>query len=200
MLYISRCVGLSDYGVVDTVDGCETIEDVKTILNAAVNLHIDILGVGSDDRNKEQIALLTTVQPYQLPEQVTALMAKYESMLGVRITVWNDTLTRVTVSPGIDSVRLRLSDFCKVCADRVFEESDRFREVTLVFDDAVTLSDFSFMPVMFSWASRYVTFDVRECTKRATVDYLYEVCGSSADTVIKDLPDRKNKMMSRYIR
>lgn len=168
LLYVSRCYGTKDYGVVDTDDGVETIISYSDLRDAVMKFGIEVIGVEViDDTNGVDI------QIWQNPAECTRVQSKYLVLYGLDVKIHNDTIVDVK-SAGLrkDSVRLRLSDLASKCGSRAFRSlilSSR-NEVIIVVDDKVELDATAFRGLP---SNRAMRMDVSEVTREDLIESFY---------------------------
>lgn len=189
--YIQNLVGVQDsfgnvevqYGVVDTDDDVEEICTWDGLQKVCLGCGVDIEGVVK----LPEIGILLSVKPYQLRETITDKQSKLSLLKGVDVVVWNDQITSIIfdrLKSGTET-SIRLSDFGNSVADRVFGTPEGRDEslLTIVFDDKVTFTPYSFS-ISAPWYPGYehlgVVYDIRELHDDVLAGYLYRMLISRA--------------------
>lgn len=201
MLYISRCVGKSSYGIVDTDDDSEQIvsyTDLLSMCHSFKKLHIN--GV------KLSGGVVDRVEVYQHTDYVTGRQAKLKSMRNVELIVYKDMITAIRWDASkVDCpVEIRMSDYGRRCADRLLWGNLRAggHILTLIFDDNIEVSSYSFSNPGFvqisTKRSAYgVVFDIRQLSSVNSF-YINLLEGESDFSILDkviDRPDRKSKLV-----
>lgn len=206
MLFISRRVGYSGYGVVDTDDGVEEIVTGTALYDVPSELRKSIKGVLENTEAAPQKAF----RPWQDPDSRSLLQTKTSTLHNVDVTVWGDMVTDIVMRNTQIEV-IRLSDFGTRCADCVFVGNNRPKRhrLTLILDDKVELNLLSFKILQF--ADKYVNagvssigvvFDLREVRKRLrTREVVYHSLFESDPQLLKtsiiDEEGYKNDMLRK---
>lgn len=207
MLYVSRLVGYTHLGVVDTKTGREEIYDRETIANAITKRNTFIEGATVEKRFGVYDVASVPI-PYQLPETVTPLQVKMNMVGGIDIRVYNGIISRFLIrTEEIKTpVRVRLSDFGDSVADYVlFGNQAAYNQVMeVILDDkikSVTSKSFRVDVGVLSAASLGVVFDLRELSDDSIAENIY--CALAADyckpsVAITDNLERMAHMMALY--
>lgn len=198
MLYISRFVGQSKYGVVDTDDGTETIITHKELWEYCIDLHMDIKGVRlgtTVSRNKEKLCI-KDVDVYQCPDFVTKEQAKLNVLRGITIKTYGSQIVSVFADRNVvpKGTRVRLSDYGTSCGEYILKGMPYgcVPIVTLVLDDkiAITGKSLKYFP------DRCMCVDMHEVKSQKTVDFVCRELVSSSRilntvwSVVLDTADR----------
>ena len=207
MLYVSRMIGYSHLGVVDTETGKEEIYDRESVAHTITKRGIFIVGAAFERQfGVYDVSSLPT--PYQPPETVTPLQVKMNVLCGIDVRVYKSTITRFIFRAEERQypVRLRLSDFGDSVADYVlFGNQSAYNQVMeVVVDDkikSVTANSFRVDVGILSAQALGVVFDLRELTDDMLAENIY--CALAADYCkpdvgIKDKPERMKFMMRIY--
>lgn len=179
MLYISRIVTRSTYGVIDTDDNVETIASYNELKHFVKDLGIDIDGV--------------TINGTYLKIEVanhsnSSKIAKLAMMTGVVLSVVDDTLTSISFNHNVKSCTIRLSDYCSSIGDYVlsrrnisFLTSDK--KIVLVLDNDIDITGKSFSE-LYSFHNTLVV-DITNYKSKKNINKLYKcVCNNSYLTEI----------------
>lgn len=204
MLYISRYIGPSFFGVVDTDDWKESIVDLVEINNDCYQHGVRIEGVDTTMLDRTGRIISAGIKPYQPPSTLTRQQMKLKMLQCVDIKIFRDSITHISwAGEHITSpVTVRLSDFgSKVCS-YVFGGNKEYgsHKVTLVLDDRCRFTDESFAcricdDSYVGVKGIGVVFDIRELSYRPAKhlhDMFYGERLAWEESVI-DLPDRKRK-------
>lgn len=184
VLYISRFVDSADYGVVDSDDGKEEIVDYESILEAYRN-GLTIEGVTPDMQATLQAGTmhLERVDIWEGLRAKSQLAVKLYALRGVDIRVYKKCISslRWRTDMGGNPVEVRLSDFGRICGDRIFfgiqdGALEGKHTITLVFDDKLRLARTAFCFPFFAYSGdggAGVKFDLREVTDMRIVTALF---------------------------
>lgn len=209
MLYISRCVYKTSYGVCDTDDGVEEIMDVDSLGSHLWNLDIDIAGTVFSSL-PEMDRFVEGFEVYQPPETLSPLQIKTKMLCGVDVLTWRGVVTniRYTHERVAKPIRLRLSDFGRGCADCILHSAKNigFHKLTLVLDDRLRLTEhtFDFMcedDVHEGIGGIGVAIDLSEVknfklAELAYRSFIHDAWHNLSDSII-DSVGRKEMIMSR---
>lgn len=186
MLFVSRLIGATNYGVVDTDDGVEEIiTDVDLI--RITKLGLEIKGIDADG----------FARCYQDPLTMSLLQIKTNAIDGVSVFVYKDYITSIrrsapSLRPG---TRIRLSQFGKRFSDYVLEQVMDWNKIDLVLvvDDQfeLTYPSTNIAP-MFG-----VAFDITEVTNEEAAQAIYSSYRRYSSSLklsefCIDRPDRMN--------
>lgn len=193
MLYVSRLVDSADYGVVDSEDNTEEVVDYEALLDA-YRAGLTIEGVTLDKAatlHAGQIHL-ERVDVWEGLRVKSQLAIKLYMLRGIDIRVYKRWISSVRWNPErIDTpVELRLSDFGRVCGDRMlFGIVDGALEgrhtITFVLDDKVRVARNAFSFPFFVYSGiggAGVKFDIREVTDTRTLSAIYTSLRSYPDS------------------
>ena len=148
MLYISRFAGRYCYGVVDTDDGTEEVVAGYDITNAVSNLGLSILGVDIDPQSTLK-PTVDSILPYHDVTRMTPLQVKTNLLQHVEVFVFGDIIANVRFRADEITVPsiIRLSDFGKVCGDRMLygNRPSGAHKITLILDDKLSFSKHTFL-------------------------------------------------------
>lgn len=205
MLYISRCIGETKYGVVDTDDGTETIVPIGVLASAVRNLKLEIKGaVFTDMPSFGDGEYVGSIFPQQPTETMTQLQVKTNLLHHVDIKVHQSTITSIRWrSDEITCpVKIRLSDFGEVLGDRVLNgnrPSVRY-PVTLIFDNRVRLESCSLWRPASLETSRGLILDIRELTDSGRAmkvyrDWVFDIGSYQRVESVLDSIERKNRIL-----
>ena len=207
MLYISRCVSDTKYGVVDSDDGIETIVPMDVLSRAVRNLGLEIHGAKFTDlpsMGKDEY--IGAIFPQQLPETATPLQVKTNLLHHVDIKVYNHIITSIRWrSDEITApVKVRLSDFGRVLGDRVLNGNKPSSDhpVTLIFDDSIRLETCALWRPASLETSKGLILDIRELTDYNTVmkiyrDWVFEIGSYQRASSVLDGLERKESILHR---
>lgn len=213
MLYISRCIDFSKYGVVDTDDGVEEVVGLMDIIKMVRDTHIDIKGVVSDPDIICSDFGPGMIRPYQPAETMTALQAKTNLLSHVCVKTYGTMITSVCwrVDELREPVRIRLSDFGSSCADCILRENLLLgsKTVILVLDDKLSVTPKTFrlgrlMPSAVDIKEGIgVVFDMHEVRNKRLASRIYfslfEVCnGVSTDSFIDDVNRTRGMLEAKF--
>lgn len=174
LLYISRRVGETRFGVVDTDDMTEEVVDYRT-LNDIIGMGMSIEGVSSYDKklHGRTVKAVARVEVYQNRAYATTRQTKARVLQGVDIRTSGDEVTYFAwdenlVKPG---TVVRLSDYGVKCGDTIFDIDCYHNggQLTVVLDDKIRFRSKTF----YGAARSGVIFDIREVTKERVVKWLY---------------------------
>lgn len=217
MLYISRIIDTQvqnvssdtycNYAIVDTDDGVEEVVDWNTLCYICSDLFMSIEGVTVD--GIDGIVYIDFVKPVQEPGVSIDLQTKTQMLKRVTVTTYKSYITSIRCNffDVTTPVSLRLSDFGKICADRLFYFRGAKIEhpITIILDDNVSFGPCSFKtfePLMTSDLA--VSFDIREITRDSVAEIIYKFVrendlydGHPLETVVIDREDRLWYMSQR---
>ena len=160
MLYISRRIGYSLYGVFDTDDGVEQTINRYDLWRACNK--VDIAGVLLHNGKLYDIA------PYQSDLYRTAHRDKVNVLGHVDVTLWRNCITNISFDPGaiFHPVIIRLSDFGKEVSAGVLLNVPPCdsNKLTILLDDFVKFDEYSFGAHGMRMRVEYsgIQFDLRE--------------------------------------
>ena len=133
MLYISRRIGNTQYGVVDTDDMVEEAVDMSTLQDLYLNKGITIFGLNAVQRKA------TVYQPVNMrsKQQVKMKMLRHVDVKVYQSFITSIVLDSAQITKPVDIV---LSKFGSIIADRVFEGNQNVGEhkATVYLDDTLT--------------------------------------------------------------
>lgn len=158
MLYISRLIGHSLYGVVDTEDNIE--EQTGWLgLGTALSKGVNIKGcIVSNGKVRDAV-------PYQSDVRLSTQQLKLKSMYGIEFLVWRDYVTGVVWNPDnlAKPVPVKLSSLGKKCGAGLLYQmpSSKNRNLILVLDEFIEFDMFTFMRYKHSQILNGSTFSVR---------------------------------------
>jgi len=155
------------------------------------------------------IVYIDFVKPVQEPGVSTDLQTKTQMLKRVTVTTYKSYITSIRCNffDVTTPVSLRLSDFGKICADRLFYFRGAKIEhpITIILDDNVSFGPCSFKtfePLMTSDLA--VSFDIREITRDSVAEIIYKFVrendlydGHPLETVVIDREDRLWYMSQR---
>lgn len=204
MLYISRFIGHSLYGVVDTEDNSE--EEAGWLgLNTAIKSGVDIKGC------VVRGGYLRDAVPYQSEIHSTTQQVKFKSLYGVDFTVWRDYVTRIVWNPENlnQSVPIKLSSLAKKCGAGLLYDmpSSSNRNLILVLDDFIEFDMFTFMRYKNGQVLNGNTFSARidvRLLPDEKVNLIYNCLVRSLDdrlcipAILIDSPSRLNQFMLKF--
>lgn len=203
MLYISRRIGNFSYGVVDTEDGVEEKVRHKDLVDLSQDYRIKIEGFNPATEE---------IRVYQPADTMSQLQLKTKMLRHVEVCVYRNMITSIRWKRDEvkQPVKLRLSDYAKVCADKILAENQfsGCHKLTLVFDGSLEFQADAFwlgrdMSQSFAGVSGYgVLFDLRELKRDNMAWLVYRVLWDDArgkvpaveETILDDV-GRKNAMM-----
>lgn len=168
MLYVSRQVGKSTWGIVDTDDGVENLCNRTDLITAVTRCNLDIKGVAYKHGS-------LSVVVYQNPEFLTTKQAKSVTLLGVDVKTSGNIIVGLQIKRGIckGSVTIRLSDYCTNCGNYILSELQPRNcpgHVYIVVDDKLKLSKKTFTGLR-EYGNVYL--DLTEVTNQKTLDNCY---------------------------
>lgn len=182
MLYVSRKIGVTKVGVVDTDDNVETILTLTELQRVTCELGLHVEGVTTMDRfdlRDGSSKCIHRVNVYVPPENVTTSQTKLKVLLGVEVKVNNNRIVSVSWSlPGTKDRVVRLSDYAGSCGSSIFwAMKSQYRmttnpdsRLTFILDDNLALEDKTFKDVH----ELDVVLDVREVTNKDIVTNVYK--------------------------
>lgn len=204
MLYISRSLGSSRYGVADTDDDTEEIVTWGQLSDLVIRLKLDIKGavLGKNSGG----VFLSVAEPYQDMRQYTNLQVKTKTLLGVDVRTYHNEIVRIIINGEVAKAdtTIRLSDFGKVMSNnvsivRINAEGDK--KLTFVFDDKIAVAG-----VKPSMCMQGLRFDIRELNDEDTIEDMYEdmmmlgyIAQVSWERYIIDREDRQKFWKCKYI-
>ena len=186
MLYISRYVGWSMYGVADTDDGSEETVQSGDIRTACLDLGLQIEGVQLRDLGRIELdkpigKKVGDILAYQPPATMSVNQTKLQVMYGIELLVYNDIITSLRWNSLGKKVSIRLSDYGSILGDRFLYGNwvPCDHDITLVFDDKLTIYTQSFgnnghaghHPILGDTGFA-LNFDIRE-TSDKQAEYIY---------------------------
>ena len=209
MLYLSRYIGASKYGVVDTDDNTENACTIIDLRKAVLDHDLAIVGVYPGTYNGLYWLREDNICVYQPMQTISVLQTKAKVMLGIDIKIYNDIITSLTWSDKITKpVSIRLSDFGTSCASYIFTGIEQMdgKRVRIIMDDKIKFSEDTFK-IKF-YADAYtdiekigVVFDVREMSDQCA-EKLYGAFIHAGiidpDDMILDHPRRKHEMLEEH--
>lgn len=209
MLYVSRFVGKTAYGVVDTDDGVEDIVGVSVLMEALRTVGNIIVGANAVPTGGPLWHFIEKIRPYQPSETMTQLQVKTSLLKHIDVLTYNSMVTSVQVraSEITAPVTIRLSDFGSMCADGVFRGLtwEGRHTVTVVIDDRIKFLENSFdLPVedkarCLGVDGAGIMFDLREVSRpdvyKAVYSAVWDRNEIEVDRTIVDVPERKARMM-----
>lgn len=174
VLFVSRRIGVRDYGVFDTDDGIEQRATTSDLVDAVLFCNLEIGGVSHTE---------FPIRPYQPIETKTQLQLKTKLLSFVDITTWDGMLTNITWDSHKirRPVSIRVSDFGTQIAEFVFSGNDvsGTHKLTLIFDDKIKpVEPFSLQPLVCPASIKGrdmlgLVFDFREVTDDKLACSLY---------------------------
>lgn len=204
MLYISRFIGHSLYGVVDTEDNTE--EQTGWLgLGTAVSNGVNIKGcIVRDGKLKNAVPYNSEV--YQSTQQL-----KLKSLYGVEFSVWRDYVTGIVWNPENlnKPVPVKLSSLAKKCGSGLLYQMppSENRNLILVLDEFIEFDMFTFIRYRHSQILNGHTFSVRldlRLLSDEKVRIIYNSLVRALDDrfcipdIIIDNPERLNKFMMTF--
>lgn len=214
MYYISRFIGQDRYGVVDSDTGRE-FSVVFGDIELAIRRGYDIAGIifDKEDTHIDGSPVVSDIVPWEGLRHKSPVASKLQCLCGIDIFVYDGYISSISWKPEKlqGPVSLRLSDFGDTLGDRFLYWGDT-RQVgqclTLVFDDKIRLSPFSFkIPLFYSMESdcTFTCMDIREVTNESLARDIYlnlhgYLSGShfSKHVSILDHPDRYNRLIDAF--
>lgn len=183
MLFISRRVGYSGYGVFDTDDNTEEVrtdDELDEILSLTT---VRIKGAERAWKGKLKPGVVgrCSYNPYQDKRSISLLQTKTLALQGVEVKTCGSYITDIRLNNSVPAV-LRLSDFGSKCGDLLFYRNERQKSLrlTLIMDDRVRIGQLTFRLVPVE--SRFVNcgvhgigvrFDLREVSNLDTRKLIY---------------------------
>lgn len=181
MLFISRFIGYNKVGVVDTDDNIEEVWPVDDLIRFCRPVLDKISGVNRVKSAYQTRGWMYECVPFQPVSTMSLLQVKTGTLSNIDVLTYGDMITHIDIrSP--ECVSIRLSDFGSCCGDRLFYGCTEYQEhsLTVVLDDAITLSNLSLKILGFGWShlnvgikSVGVVFDMREVTREDTRRLVY---------------------------
>lgn len=174
MLYVSRYVGQTKYGVVDTDDGVETVVTYQDLTEYVINNGLDIKGVtiGYTVRKRRRVPYLSSVKVYQNDSFLTGKQAKTKTLRGVDIISNNGQIAQINVgADGLKQpVRIKLSDFGTSCGEYIFKHMPFLSNnaLTIELDDNVAVG----AKTLKYFVNRGVVLDMTAVTNPKVVEYV----------------------------
>lgn len=202
--YISRRIGATKYGVVDTDDGAEDIMTLKEIREAVLKHGYEIKGVDVIIGLSEysHIKDIGRIYVWQDVSEQSVRQVKLKSLNGVEIKTQGDMIVSIVLPKDAaqrKACSVRLSDYGSVCADYLFNDTKTQPKwagnfLTLILDDKLEVTSKSFNGA----GTLEIHFDLREVTNKRTVESAYKsVLSDSLVSVtslwnyyIDDVPER----------
>ena len=207
LLYISRFIGLSKFGVVDTDDNTESIVTYKELSEYCIDLGMDIKGVTLHtvhSRGRQKLGI-QSVNVYQNAGTVTRDQAKLKLLRGVDIKNYGGRIVSVDVDVNVipKDLCIRLSDYGTSCGEYMFKGMPytRMKLLTLIVDEKVEVNGKSFK----HFIDRGVCLDMREVTSKKTVDYVAREVASTSRVIPKvyeaviDEPNRLDYYIAMHV-
>lgn len=174
MLYISRYIGQTKYGVVDSDDGVETVCTYADLMDYVLKMGLDIKGVvltTNYSRGKPR-QMIKNVNVYQNQDFVTREQAKMKVLGGVDVKTFDNQIVSITISPnGLQNkVELRLSDYGTTCGEYIFSRISGVRDgkLVIILDDNILLNSKS----LKYFSERGIIVNTTEVTSRKMVEYV----------------------------
>ena len=179
MLYISRFVGQSKYGVVDTDDGSETVVTYKELCEYALDLGMHIEGVNvvtETVRGRARLAI-RGISAVQDVATVSNSQTKLKILRGIDIKTYNGKIVSMTAEKGVAQAgtRVRLSDYGNECGEYIFKSmlfgysgAQYTGSIIVVLDDKVKITSKS----LRDFHDHGVTLDMTEVTNKDVIEYV----------------------------
>lgn len=181
MLYVSRYVGQTKYGVVDTDDGVETVVSFQDLADYVLVDGLDIKGVNIDYivRRNKQVPFVRSITVYQEGSFLTARQAKTKTLKGIDVIVNNGRIAQITVGNGglKQETRLKLSDYGTSCGEYILKNLNYLRDNRLIIelDDGIAVGPKTFK----YYVNRGVVLDMTAVKNSKTVEYIAHELSSS---------------------
>lgn len=168
MLYVSRQMGKSTWGIVDTDDGVENLCNRTDLITAVTRCNLDIKGVSYSHGS-------LSVVVYQNPEFLTTKQAKSVTLFGVDVKTSGNIIVGLQIKRGLckGSVTIRLSDYCANCGNYILSELQPRNcpgHVYIVVDDKLKVTKKTFTGLR-DYGNVYL--DLTEVTNQKTLDSCY---------------------------
>lgn len=206
MLFVSRHIGISGYGVVDTDDGSEEVVTSSEAAYYTEVLGLDIKGVA---RRHDSNAV--SLEPYQSVETMTPLQVKTNLINHVDVRTFGSAITLLTFREEeiTSPVTVRLSDFGDTLEDCILSEnkcSGSYKIILIIDDGIKSLTEQSLRMGMYGWGAELgglgedglgVVIDIRELSDDDLAFKVYEQVYAYGDAPIdemKDSDERKERM------
>lgn len=198
MLYISRCIGKTKYGVVDTEDEVEEVvtqEELADIVRLGIVIEGAVISCKSG-----KLPELVEAFPYCVHEHNSTTLMKLRILYGIDIHVRGNIITMLGRDDRVvkEGFRIRLSDYGRVLGNHfLFDPSFGMHHKTVILelDDKLAL-----MEDAFNFASKaYVKLDITNVDEQTVVDAVYhEHWRNSSHLPIEDLIIDKPERMEYY--
>lgn len=207
MLYVSRYVGQTKYGVVDTDDGVETVVTYQDLTEYVLNNGLDIKGVtiGYTVRKRRRVPYLSSVKVYQNGSFLTAKQAKAKTLKGVDVIVNNGQIVQINIpQDGLKQpTTIKLSDFGTSCGEYIFKNLPYLgnSSLTIELDDSVAVSAKTFK----YFVNRGVVIDMSAVTNPKVVEYVAHELSTEdrwlerATVAVLDTPQRMDFYIAETI-
>lgn len=210
MFYVSRRVGATKYGVVDTDDNHEDVMDKAEIKNAVCKLGVQILGV-TTKIGKSNLLTIDRIEVYVPPAVRTKQESKLLMLKKIDIKSSGGKILSLDWNPLPNSPNrvIRLSDYGTSCGPTILPQ--RYvkegyphhvadQNITLILDDKITIERKTFKGC---YATGLV-FDLREVTNKQTVEWFYAELGvdialDNVRPTVLDKPERIDAFLGFYI-
>lgn len=179
MLYISRPLGVSLYGVVDTDDDTETEVNWRHLSDCCVDqgMHIEGVTVASNVAGR----FIKDVTPYQDKRYYSPKQAKLKMLAGVDIRTWRNEITYIAIDFDVmrDGTRVVLSEYARSMSGRISvvwnnRDMRQQKRVILVLDDMLFIKVNAPSPL-----TKWVVWDVSAVSNDGLVAEMYEVLHSN---------------------
>lgn len=206
MLYLSRFVDSTHYGIADTDDDSEEVVRIVKLAEAA-SYNIKVEGIDARRVN--------AIEVYQPVDTLSLFQLKTKVVLGVDIKIYHGIISSVRWDKGniTSPVTIRLSDYGKSCACFILtgNKQEDGHKVTIVLDDSLEFSKetFNLHPLPDFHAYAGVTgfgakYDVHELSdKNAKKVYMGLFVGGDVDlerSIIDEEKRKKKFIAERYWR
>ena len=203
MFYISRRIGATRYGVVDTEDGREDIMTFDEVRKAVCEYGVNIVGVTK--RRRGTYFVVDKIEVYVPDSRRSTNENKLRFMSGVNVKAQDGVIVDVDwKSPDINTPErvVRLSDYGTSCGPTILSQRTvkdgmlrhvADQKLTIVLDDKIKT-------VRKTFKGCYGTglvFDLREVTNKQTADWFYADLGvgASISQVRRTVIDREDRLV-----
>lgn len=218
MLYISRYIGLNEFGVVDTDDGVEEVVTLQQVIRACGPLNVQIAGVETHIRGFSygKKSFVDSVLAYQDPITKTSLQLKLSLLGHVDVVTYGNMITNVLwdFDKIKEPVFVCLSDFGSCCGDRILWGNANRGEhkITLILNDKIEFGPKTFrlsdkeqrwsvgidgVGVMFDIHELHDDYKAQLVYQALMIDEVFDLL--LLESVI-DSEERKQRMVERFLK
>lgn len=167
MLFVSRQIGSTKWGICDTDDMKEDIIGRADIEKLVLDVGLVIEGVDVTFNPIGRYRYVSCISPRQPAQFKTAEQAKAKVMKRIDTQVYNGVVQAISVD--CTDTDVRLSDYGKSWGSYAFWFNRIGERTRFIFDDSLQFGPRTFK----EWHHRPIVMDLREVTNMKLVDYVY---------------------------